>query len=162
MRFSMRCVLAVTTYVALVAAAMVTYREFLFELVWAIAIVGFCYAGVVATVGRGRRQALAVGFVVMFAIHASCVLFYPDRSPVNWLYLPAGYYVNSGMVYEVSANPRFQANLADSWFWNVRVLYPAATLLAGLIGLGTGALAWRTCERSKPATATLHGGERSD
>jgi len=136
--------LAVTAYIALVAAAMGTYSEFLFELVWLIAIVAFCYATVVAVVGRGRQQALSVGFVVMFAIHAFLVLFNANRSPVNWVYYAlGGYYVSSGMVYEPNTNAQGQALLADTWFWNVRVVYSAATLVAGLIGCGIGALAWR-------------------
>jgi hypothetical protein len=141
MRFSIRWALVMMAYVALVAAAMGTYSEVLVQLIWTIGIVAFCYAAVIAIVGRGRRQALAVGFVVMFAIHCYFVLSDADRLPVNWLYLPAGYYVNSGVVYEVQAITVSRAKLADTWFWNVRVVYAAATLLAGLVGCGIGALA---------------------
>jgi hypothetical protein len=149
MRFSIRWALAVTTYAALVAAAMGTYSEFLFELIWAVGISTFCYVFVVAIAGRGRRQALAAGFVVMFAIHCYFALFDANRSPVNWLYLPAGYYVSSGAVYEVPTGPVTQAKFADTWFWNVRVVYAAATLLAGFVGCGIGALAWRSLKDEK-------------
>ena len=85
----------------------------------------------------------------MFAIQCYLVLFDADRSPVNWLYLPAGYYVSSGVVYEVQSDPTLQAKWADSWFWNVRVVYAAATLMAGIAGCGIGALAWRSANDEK-------------
>jgi hypothetical protein len=150
MRFSIRWVLAAMAYFALVAAAMGSYSEFLFELTWVVSIVAFCYAAVFAIVSRGRRQAVAAGFVVMFVLHAFCVLISPDHSPVNWLYLPSGRFVNSGVVYEANANPRFQPNPpAPAWIDNVRVAYAAGTLLAGFAGFGIGALVWRNSEREE-------------
>jgi hypothetical protein len=136
--------LVVMAYVALVAAAYATWNDLLRELLWAVVLIAICYATVIACVGRGRRQALAAGFVAMSIIQVCCVT-YAGRSPLDWVYNAAGYYESSGVLIS-GTDAQGHAIWADTFFANVRVTNAVATLVAGLFGCFVGALAWRNCK----------------
>jgi hypothetical protein len=69
---------------------------------------------------------------------------------MDWVYYAlGGYYVSSGTIYELNVNTQGQAVVANTLFWNVRVVYSAATLVAGIIGCGIGGLAWHNMQNER-------------
>lgn len=100
MRFSMRWLMLVTAYVAFVAAAIGTRTLIIWDLVWCVTLTAMCYAIVVAVIDRGRRQAMALGFLAFSVIHVVVSFMHPESTPATWLYRAAGYTVDSGEVYK--------------------------------------------------------------
>ena len=94
MRFSMRWMLAVTAYVALWRRRWVRAVRCVSTVVWAVTIIAIGYAVVVAVVDRGKRQAMAVGFVALAAAHIVCMYLAPTSLPAVRLLEAAGYGVN--------------------------------------------------------------------
>jgi hypothetical protein len=148
MRFSIRLLLSMMAYVALVCATIATQSRFLEDLIWAVPLVGGCFAIVVACIDRGKRQAMAIGFVAMVATHIAIMYLAPYRLPAIRLYEIAGYATvreESHMIYKVVEDPstkvtRFRE--ATGKIPSVRTSNGVFTLAAGLIGCLIGGLAY--------------------
>ena len=76
----MRWMMAVTAYIALLAATVGTGSQILIDIVWGATFVAICYAVVVAVVDRGKPQAMAVGFIALAAVHIICIYCHNDGS----------------------------------------------------------------------------------
>src|SRR5690349_5727931 len=102
MRFSLRWLLVIMAYVALLAATVGTQSRFLVDLVWIVTLVAFCYMVVAACVERGKRQAMAIGFVVLAATHVICLYLVPIETPAVRFYQALGYTVDPSinLIYE--------------------------------------------------------------
>jgi hypothetical protein len=157
MRFSIRWLLAVTAYLALLAATIGTTIDFLVDLLWAVPILAFCYATMVACIDRGKRQAMAIGFVALSAAYVVCMYLAPTNVPAMRLYSAAGYVVSSdGEVYEVTGGattvgePRLSRAFrrAQGLIPSVRTSNAVATLVVGLIGCYIGLLAYKNANRA--------------
>jgi hypothetical protein len=120
MRFSLRWLLLATAYVALVAAALRIGTVEFAHSVWVVSFLALCYAVVIACNPKSRRQAAAIGFVTLATIHIACLLIDPD-TPV------------SRIVYLVTGQRSTELSIVNGAF----------VLVAGLIGCGVGALAYR-------------------
>jgi hypothetical protein len=148
MRFSIRWLIAVTTYVALVAAAIGTRNSILVEVVWAVSLLAICYAIVVAAIHPGKRRAMAVGFVALAAIHIACVYVAGAKTPATWPYRAAGYSVSNNAVYERVLSPtasrptRMTLRTAEV-MPSISLANGVVTLLAGFLGSWIGALAFK-------------------
>src|SRR5262245_11032934 len=102
MRFSIRWLLLIMAYVALLAATVGTQNRFLVDLVWMLTLLAFCYMVVAALLQRGKRQAMAIGFVVLAATHVVCLYLVPFTTPAVRFYQALGYTVDmsSNQIYE--------------------------------------------------------------
>jgi hypothetical protein len=80
-RFSLKWLLAVMVYAALVAVAFGQPHWAYGDLLWTLSMAAFGYALVVTCLARGPRQARAVGFAVFFACFMLCLVFAPDSVP---------------------------------------------------------------------------------
>jgi len=155
MRFSTRWLLIVTAYVALLAGTVGTQSPFLVDAVWAVTILAFCYAVVVAFIDRGKRQAMAIGFVALAATHVICLYLVPIETPAARFYQALGYTVDPSinLIYEppdstlgatssrgTRGNSRYQIvkRLPD-----LRTSSGVVTLVAGFVGCWIGALAYK-------------------
>src|SRR6476620_11360185 len=98
MRFSMRWLMAGMAYIALLAAAVGTRALVFMDLVWCVTLLAVCYATVVAIIDRGKRQAMAIGFVALSSIYILGSYVHPESTPAMWLYHAAGYSVDTGVV----------------------------------------------------------------
>ena len=147
----MRWMMAVTAYIAFLAAAIGTRKLVIMDLVWCVTLTAICYAIVVAVIDRGRRQAMAVGFLAFSAIHVVASYMHPESTPGTWLYRAAGYTVDSGEVYKAilatsgGANSYRTVRLTEAkgLVPHPRVANAVVTLVAGLIGCLIGALAYK-------------------
>ena len=68
----MRWMMAVTAYIALLAATVGTGSQILIDVVWAVTLVAICYAIVVAVVERGKQPTNAVGVIARATPHIVC------------------------------------------------------------------------------------------
>jgi hypothetical protein len=153
MRFSIRLLLAVMAYVALVCAAVVTQKRFLEDLIWAVPLMIGCYAIVVACIDRGKRQAMAIGYVAIVAAHTAIMYLAPYRVPAIRVYEAAGYETASdeNIVYEriedpVTKSPKLR--MASARIPTIRTSNGVFTLIAGLVGCWIGALALKHRNRT--------------
>jgi len=142
----------VTAYVALLAAAIGTSSAFLVDVVWVVTLVAICYAIVVAVVERGKRQAMAVGFVALAAVHIVCIYLMPNSLPSVRLLTATGYKtnVNTGTVWYEEALPQPQrvgsmvvrVREVSAIVPELRGMNGVMTLVAGFLGSAIGALAF--------------------
>jgi hypothetical protein len=135
-RFSTKLALAITAYLALVAAAL-TVESRLYVLVWAVAIVAALYAVFICIASRFRRP-FALGFVILWSVHALAMFWFPGRTVPVLVLEAAGYGLTTdGLVidpttgYAVAESPVLQTVNA------------ACALLAGLVGGALAASAYR-------------------
>jgi hypothetical protein len=150
MRFSIRWMLALVAYVALVTTAIATGSYLLADVVWGLTLVAVCYAMVVAWVDRGRRQAMAVGFVIMAALHVAGLYVVPNRVPAARAFVATGYYLSDSdgevYVYEMTRPGTYQ--IAPGGQSTLRVANAIVTLVAGVVGCFVGRAAYRGQSRS--------------
>ena len=142
--------MAVTAYVALLAAAVGTRALIFMDLVWCVTLLAVCYAIIVGCIERGRRQAMAIGFVVLACAHMLVSRLHPESTPATWVYNGFGYYADTGVVYERTdmggggnryVSPRWRQ--VNGFVPHPRVANAVVTLAAGLIGCWIGALAYK-------------------
>jgi len=146
-RFSTKLALAITAYLALVAAAL-TVDSRLYVLVWAVAILAALYAVFVCIASRFRRP-FALGFVTLWSVHALAMFWFPGRTVPVLVLEAAGYALTTdGVVIE----PNTGYPIADSPV--LQTVNAACALLAGLVG---GALAASAYRRYGRPAAELDG-----
>jgi hypothetical protein len=156
MRFSIRWLLVITAYVALLAATIGTQSRFLVDLVWIVTLSAFCYMVVAACIERGKRQAMAIGFVVMAATHVVGLYSVPYATPAARIYQALGYTIDysSNQIYEPvgssagitrGGRPGFNPayNAVKSRVPDLRTSSGVMTLVAGLLGGWIGLLAYK-------------------
>jgi hypothetical protein len=153
MRFSLQLLLAAMAYASLVVATFVSGSSVLSGLAWIVAAIACCYAAVTLCYARGKRQAVALGFVLLSAAHFAVVCYFPARTPASLFFSGIGYVaVEQGYLYTRSDPPIVQlfspAKIgSDRMIINGQAVLSAAnatgTILAGLVGCGIGALAYR-------------------
>jgi hypothetical protein len=150
MRFSIRWLLAVMAYVALLAAAVGSRSAVLTDAICGISLLAICYAIVVAVVDRGLRQAMAVGFAAVAAVHLVCMYTIPYGVPASRLYQAAGYMVEGGLVYVPTSAGSGGRSVSMPGFRPVTGLVPGTresnavvTLLAGFVGCWLGHVAYK-------------------
>jgi hypothetical protein len=148
MRFSLKWALAVTAYVAFAAAAFRFESEFFADaILWGIAILACCYAMIVVVIERGRSQAKAIGFAVLFAAYMICLWAVPARVPSSRLLKAAGYEVTeAGMVYTLVPD-RQGSSTVMVLAATAQSAHAIAALVAGLIGSLLGLLAFTQSQK---------------
>jgi hypothetical protein len=143
--------MAATAYVALVAAAISTRTLVCMDLVWAVALLVTCYAIIVACIERGRRQAMAIGFVVFASAHMLVARLHSESTPATWLYQAAGYYPDTGFVYERTGRSNIMGGRSlpqyrqttNSFVPHPRLANAVVTLVVGLFGCRLGAIVYK-------------------
>ena len=153
MRFSLGILFAAMAYVALVVGTIVAKDSTLVSLTWTATAIAFCYAAVTLCFARGKRQAVALGFVLLSSSYFAVLCFYPLRTPAAQLFSTFGYGVsNRGTLYALDTPPKVQIPSLnflepDRSYAGSRAVLGAAnaagTMLASLVGCGIGALAYR-------------------
>jgi hypothetical protein len=154
MRYSLGSVLLATGYVALVAGAIVSRSRFMADVIWALTFTAVCYAIITAFVAQARRRAMAIGFSLFAAGHFACLFAAESRVPMNQVISLAGYQVRDGYLWSpivtyttTNADGRTRQRSRRQQIENsqafVRSSNAVGTMLAGLIGCGIGALAYR-------------------
>jgi hypothetical protein len=142
MRFSLGWLFAVTTYAAIIAAAVATGKGWFVDIVWLISALALCYAILVSLTSAGRRRAIALGFVVFATANLTAWIFFPNRTPVMLGMRAVGYGVlDDGSVYIVSPDGQ-GLQRAASGEPAIRVANGAGILLAGLFGCLAGQVAY--------------------
>jgi hypothetical protein len=141
------------SYVALAAGAIVSVNSSLNSLVWSATAILFCYAAVTLCYARGKRQAVALGFVILSSAYFAVLCLFPVQTPAARLFNTLGYGVsNQGLLFARDSAPIIQivsrTTLGpDRSFANSYPIVGATnalgTTLAGLIGCAIGALAYR-------------------
>jgi hypothetical protein len=153
MRFSLGLFFAAMAYVSLVTGTIVSANSALNSVTWTATAIAFCYAAVTLCFARGKRQAVALGFVLLSSAYFAVLCFFPYRTPAAQLFTTLGYgVVPDGNLYALDTPPIIEivslSNVqADRTLpgsrWVLSVTNAAGTMLAGLIGCGIGALAYR-------------------
>ena len=142
MQFSLRLVLLLTAYVALVVAAFASGSIWTADLVWVATVLAIAYTSVVAFVSRGKRQAMALGFVILSLACITSLRLEPSRTLAVQAFSMTGYQLTTkGQVYVDTGQGTVR--LVQSLSAGARALDAASTLAAGFIGCGLGALAYR-------------------
>jgi hypothetical protein len=153
MRFSLGMLFAAMAYIALVAGTFVSANGALASLTWTATAIAFCYAAVTLCFARGERKAVALGFVLLSSAYVAVLCFFPLRTPAAQLFSTLGYGVSTGgTLFARDSPPMIQISSLNSvrpdrsFAGSQSVLgaaNAAGTMLAGLIGCGIGALAFR-------------------
>jgi hypothetical protein len=140
-------------YVAVLRGAFVSSNSALSGLIWAATALAFCYAAVTLCYARGKRQAVALGFVLLSSVHFVALGYIPGRTPASLLFNGIGYVaMEQGYLYTRADPPIVQLFSADkirpdrmivNGQWALSATNAVASMLAGLIGCGIGALAYR-------------------
>jgi hypothetical protein len=153
MRFSLKRALAVTAYVAFAAAAFRFESELFADAVlWGVAILACCYAVIIVVIERGRAQAQAIGFAVVFAAFMVCLWAVPARVPSSRLLKAAGYVVaETGMVYTVVPDGQGSSRVVVLAA-TAQSAHAIAALAAGLIGSALGVLAFQEVHQRRLTT----------
>jgi hypothetical protein len=154
MRFSLRTFMLAMAYVAFVAGAIVSRSRFMADIVWALTFTVFCYAVITAFAAQDRRRAMAIGFALFATGHFACLFAAESRVPLNQVISLVGYQVSDELLWsrlitytvtnadgKTRLRSRRQAIENSQAF--VRTSNAVGTMLAGLIGCGIGALAYR-------------------
>jgi hypothetical protein len=154
MRFSLKWLLGVTAYVALVAGAIGSGKGVFADGVWAVSFLLLTYAAVIACNPHSERQAAAMGFTIVAAAHVVGMYVVADRLPASHFFSALGYGVSphGGLfvaVFEPIANQPDQVTYRSVPVGGivVRTANAVATMLAGLTGCVIGALAYRNSRR---------------
>jgi hypothetical protein len=146
--------LSAVAYVALIAAAIASFNHTLASIAWLLSFCAICYAIVLSFIANERRRAMAIGFVVLAVSHVVCVYVAPRELPGVRLLSALGYlfssevdtlYVrNSDSFLAIGPNRGVPAirSIPDSAA-AVRTLNAVGTVLAGWLGAGIGALAYK-------------------
>jgi hypothetical protein len=135
MRFSLRLLFGLTAYCALVAAALVTDKGWLVDVVWIVTVLALCYAIAASFIWTARRRAAAVGFVVFASAYLIGWQFFPDRVPVMIGIRAVGYVVSEhGDVYEFNTGRRGASLYAHHMNSPIRVANAIAVLITGFAG----------------------------
>lgn len=144
MQFSIRLILLVTAYVALVVAAFASGRDWVADLAWVSTVMAMTYAALVAFVfvARDRRQVMALGFVILSLAYLVSLYIQPNRTLTAQVYTSAGYnFTSNGHVFR-TLEPGVVKSVTGVRA-GARAIDAASTLAAGFIGCGLGALAYR-------------------
>lgn len=146
MRFSLKWALAAMAYVALAATAYAKESTFGIDVLWTITILAFCYSLIALGVMQGESKARARGFAVLCGAYFACVYFAPHKLPSAHLMRVAGYSVtNEGRVLERATVAGIGSGVRTAR--GIGPVLPVAnaigTMVAGLVGCGLGALAYR-------------------
>ena len=158
MRFSLGMLLAAMAYVALVICSIVSANSALASIAWTVTAITFCYAAVTLCFARGKRQAIALGFVLLTSAYVAVHCFFVSRTPAAQLLAILGYGVlRDGTLYALKAPPIIEIislsnvqgdrSLAGGR-WVLSAANAAGTMLAGMIGCGIGAMAFRHSHES--------------
>jgi hypothetical protein len=157
MRFSLRGMLLAFTYVALVVGAITARNNLIADAVWLATILAIVYAAVVTLVGCGIQRARAFGFMLLAVLSFAGMLFIPDRLPARGVIAALGYRVSTGVrtggalfvVEERFSVPigRRRRLYLDNSESIVSTAHAVETMIAGLIGAGIGALAYKNSKR---------------
>jgi hypothetical protein len=83
MRFSLKWLLIGTAYAAVAAAALTQDSWIWADIVWALSLVAFAFAFVVACLARGPRQAAGLGFVAFVGSYLLCLHFEKTNGPAE-------------------------------------------------------------------------------
>jgi hypothetical protein len=143
MRFSLRWLFALTAYIAVVTAAVVTRSYLLADAVWSITWLAICYAIVIACVGKQQQRASAIGFVILAATNIAGLYLIPSRVPVMRIFAVCGYVVSTdGEIYEPDPARPFQLRFPPGLLAIVGTINAVGTLAIGLIGYFVGQLAY--------------------
>jgi hypothetical protein len=156
MRFSLKWLLGVTAYVALVAGAIGSGKGVFADGVWGISFLLLTYAAVTACNPHSERQAAAIGFTIVAAAHVVGMWLIPDRLPASHFFSALGYGVTPNgevfvAVFQPIANQPGQVtyrHMPAGWVM-VRTANAVGTMLAGLVGCAIGALAYRNSRREQ-------------
>jgi hypothetical protein len=141
MRFSLRWLFVASTYAALVAAAIVTGKSWLADVVWGVVIFAIGYAIIVSIISTSRRRAIAVGFVVFTTANLIAWMFYPNRTPVMTGFRAAGYSISGEG--EVNEHDPMRGFVRNTFPQNsIRVVNGVGVLAAGCVGCLLGRLAY--------------------
>jgi hypothetical protein len=139
MRFSIRWMLAIVAYVAVVVAVMVTGSNRLVDLIWAVSWLAICYAAVFAAIGDRRQRAMAVGFPVLSIAHLIGLQMKPHHMLPGQLCEIAGY--NVARDGDIWVRGRIDAKATE-----LKKALPAAnaisTLVLGFLGCFIGRIAY--------------------
>jgi hypothetical protein len=141
-------------YVALVAGAVVSRSRFMADIVWALTFTAFCYAVITAFAAKDRRRAMAIGFALFAAGHFACLYAAESRVPINQVISLVGYQVRDEYLWspivtftvtnaDGRTRQRFSRQQIEKTQAFVRTSNAVGTMLAGLVGCGIGALAYR-------------------
>jgi hypothetical protein len=103
-QFSMKWVLAAMAYAAIAAAAYTQRLGVYVDLLWAISVVAFAYALLVARYAQGERQAWATGFAILWACTFLAMQLAPHSFPTRRLLTTFGANSEPVQVYPL-ANP---------------------------------------------------------
>ncbi len=146
MRFSLKLALAAMAYVALAAAAISQRSTIGRDALWAVTVLAFAYAAVVSFIATGKRQALALGFLVLTAIYVVGLYLQPRVLSSRRVFEAAGYRISDdGDVHAVVfiapglQQDKYPGNFTPA----IQSANAICTMAAGLIGCGLGALAYR-------------------
>jgi hypothetical protein len=156
MRYSLGLLFAAMAYASLVAGAFVSSNRALSGIVWAATAMAFCYAAATLCYARGKRQALALGFVLLSAIHFAAQCFLPNQTPAEQLFRALGYFPTSGYLRVLSDPPIIQLFSADRISPDRMIVNGDSALstangvgamLSGLLGALVGAAAYKHSKR---------------
>jgi hypothetical protein len=117
-----------------------------------VTILAMCFAIVVAAIDRGKRRAMAIGFVCVAASHLLVSVLRPESAPETWMYRTAGYTADRGTIFEPTGVVpgtrdargmpvpvvRHAVGLVPSF----RMSSAVVTLVAGLVGCWIGLFAY--------------------
>src|SRR5688572_7201134 len=99
MRYTLRWLLLAMAFVALVAGTIVSVNSSLNSLTWSATAIVFTYDAVTLCYARGKRQAVALGFVVLSSAYFAALCFFPVQTPAARLFNTLGYGVsNQGLL----------------------------------------------------------------
>lgn len=158
MRFSLKWLLAVMAYVALVVVAVGSHSLHFAHALWLISFGAIVYAFALATAARGAARTSAIAFL------AGSVIYLAVLWTVSDSLLPShelARFLHEVSVQRRKANaavtgvPASQANVLNAYVagWALNAM---STLLAGLLGAALGALAARRALVAAPVREGRH------
>jgi len=171
-RFSLRWLLAGTAYAAIGAGVFAQRSWVCAELLWAVAVITFCYSLLATLFNRGELQAMAIGFAVLWIIYVAFLLIVPHRVPSRGMLTLAGYAPPSppeeietyrGLIRGLNVDPRRHQPQNRAKYNALYAKYEIAlgnapevlaanaigTTLAGVIGCALGAFTFRQSLRNR-------------
>jgi hypothetical protein len=161
MRFSLKWLLLGTAYVALVAASIGSGNWLLADAVWAVTLCILCYAIVTACFATERqRRSAALGFVILAVGYVVCGYMSAGRLSTKRLLSAFGYSVSADgkSLYAPRTPPetvtigRSQQVIIPSMPCGKAIIdtvYAATVMVAGLIGAGIAAFAYRNSKQKQ-------------
>jgi hypothetical protein len=152
MRYSIKWLLVVMAYIALIVAAITSLNRTLASIAWLLSYCTICYALVVSFIAGDQRRAMAIGFVVLAVGHILCIYLAPRELPALRMLSTLGYGIGDDYASLYAPNTLTTAGpnrgvparrKIPNSYTAVRTLNAVGTILAGLLGAGIGALAYK-------------------